>query len=72
MARDPADGKTVAGRLALWDEQLLEGFSILNTTRELRMKPSLAEAPTMPGRTEHRRRAEARPRGRFERVAGEA
>lgn len=28
MARGPADGKTVAGRLALWDERLLEIVSI--------------------------------------------
>lgn len=34
------------------------------------MRPSFAEPPAMLGRTEHRSRAEAQPRGRYERVAG--
>ncbi len=35
------------------------------------MKPSFAEPPTMLSRMEYRRWAEAQPRGRYERVAGE-
>ena len=71
MARDPADGKTVADRLALWDERLLEAIGSLNTARELRMEPLSAETPIMMSRAEFRRWAAAQPRGRYERVAGE-
>lgn len=71
MARDPADGKTVAGRPALWDERLFGAVSILNTARELRMEPLFSETPIMVSRTEYRRWTAAQPRGRYERVAGE-
>ena len=67
MARGPADGKTVAGRLALWDERLLEIVSI----PEGCMGQSIAKGPIVLSRTEYRRWAEAQPRGRYERVAGE-
>lgn len=57
MARDPADGKTVAERPALWDERCC-------------MKNLGVEGPVIPSRAEFRRWAEAQPRGRYERVAG--
>ncbi len=57
MARDPADGKTVAERLALWDERYC-------------MERLIVEGPVIPSRAEFRRWAEAQPRERYERVAG--
>ncbi len=69
MARGPAARKTVADGFALWDE----GCKAVSHSHAWgrRMEQPIAKAPIMLSRTEYRRWAEAQPRGRFERMAGE-